>query len=672
MNLYKRFNNILILLMILPQLKAQTTSLQQAIRLSAQTEESPAKIILTWPLFTDGNQYNLYKRQLGDETWGNSIATIPISDTHYVDNDITAGIAYEYKITRIKGGYITAFGYLWSGVNVPETDFRGALLLIIDEAYKDALSFEIGRLMEDIRGDGWRVLHIYVNRNDSIPAIKDRINEIYNQNNDLKTLFLLGRIPVPFSGNFTIPPDGHVVGSGSHTSAWPADVYYADLDGIWTDETVTDTSAARKLAWNIPGDGKFDQTFIPSAVELEIGRVDLFNMPEFSKNDTALIKFYLDKNHLFRTGQLMIRTRGLVDDNFTGLNLASTGWDNLSATIGHWNIDVVDYFTSMKNNSYLWSYGCGAGSFTSCAGLKNGTARTTDFVNDSVNTVFTILAGSYFGDWDNTNNFLRAPLASKPYALASFWGGIPKWHVFHMGLGMHIGYGCKITQNNTDYTNQYFTGLFNYSHGKVHIALMGDPSLRMHPVAPPSNLLADSIGNVTCQLTWTPSPDSVLYYNIYRTTSLDKAFGKINKTPVTSNTYIDDEAENGKSIYMVRAVRLEKSPSGTYYNMSQGIIDSASTHWRTGIDHKPMTITALSIYPNPAINHLHLYINSVGYTDASYTIQNLMGQEISAERIDLIPGANTFPINITAYGKGIYFISVKNEDQVVVKKLVIQ
>src|SRR6185436_10386329 len=78
-----------------------------------------------------------------------------------------------------------------------------------------------------------------------------------------------------------INPDFHA----DHLGAWPADAYYGDMDGNWTDNSVnytqtlnTDPVDAARLT-NRPGDGKFDQNQFPSAIELEVGRVDLSNMP---------------------------------------------------------------------------------------------------------------------------------------------------------------------------------------------------------------------------------------------------------------------------------------------------------------------------------------------------------------------------------------------------------
>jgi hypothetical protein len=43
-----------------------------------------------------------------------------------------------------------------------------------------------------------------------------------------------------------------------------ADVYYADLDGTWTDASVNNTSASSPRNHNVRGDGKFDQSKVPS------------------------------------------------------------------------------------------------------------------------------------------------------------------------------------------------------------------------------------------------------------------------------------------------------------------------------------------------------------------------------------------------------------------------
>ena len=73
-----------------------------------------------------------------------------------------------------------------------------------------------------------------------------------------------------------------------------------------------------------------------------------------------------------------------------------------------------------------------------------------------------------------------------------------------MALGEPIGFSARLTQNNRPgglYENEQ-----NNCASLIHIALMGDPTLRMHVVAPPSNVsLTEENNNVT--LNWSASSE---------------------------------------------------------------------------------------------------------------------------------------------------------------------
>ena len=122
-----------------------------------------------------------------------------------------------------------------------------------------------------------------------------------------------------------------------------------------------------------------------------------------------------------------------------------------------------------------------------------GVATSGDFASRPSQAVFTMLFGSYFGDWDVADSFLRAPLAGHPdsLGLASMWVGRPQWHLYSMALGETLGYGARVTQNNAGFSAGGY--VVNHAGRGVHIALMGDPTLRLHPVAPVTDLTA-SVG----------------------------------------------------------------------------------------------------------------------------------------------------------------------------------
>src|SRR5205814_612394 len=211
--------------------------------------------------------------------------------------------AYEYAVVKDAGSY-KGYGYVQSGINVPLLENRGKVVLVVDRTYAAQLASELNRLQQDLVGDGWTVLRHDVGRSDSVVSVKNLIKADYNADPaGVKSVFLFGHVPVPYSGQLN--PDGHP----EHIGAWPADVYYGDMDGNWTDSSVNYTQSAnsdpadRARLTNRPGDGKFDQTQIPSSLELEVGRVDLANMPgddywgidAVIPSETELLRRYLVK-----------------------------------------------------------------------------------------------------------------------------------------------------------------------------------------------------------------------------------------------------------------------------------------------------------------------------------------------------------------------------------------
>ncbi|MCC6723820.1 MAG: T9SS type A sorting domain-containing protein, partial [Saprospiraceae bacterium] len=455
------------------------------------------------------------------------------------------------------------YGYILAGSNYPTIETRGSLLLVVDDVYTQPLANEIAELELDLWGDGWKINRTEVNRNDAVTAVKSLIVNKYQEIPDLKMVYLLGHVPVPYSGNFYA--DGH---TESHWGAWPADVFYGEMDGLWTDATVNNSTAIDPRNHNVAGDGKFDQSDIPTKVELAVGRVDLINMSAFGLSDAELTRRYLQKAHAFKTGQLDVPRRALVDDNL-GIALgapAASGWRNFAPMFTADSVQALDYFSTMKDQAYLWSFGGGSGTPTSANGIGN----TQDFANDTLRNIFTMLCGSYFGDWDSPDNFLRAPLASAGWTLASAWAGNPPFTLHRMAMGEPLGQSLLRTQNATE--SDYYPG-----PQLVHTSIMGDPSLRLHPVKPVSNLVAaETLLGV--ELSWMPpSGETVAGYNIYRAENALGDYLKVNTSLVTGNDFLDLVHPADSVLYMVRTVKLETSGSGTYWNMSLG-----KTAWSSG------------------------------------------------------------------------------------------
>lgn len=546
-------------------LEAQTAA-DAAVQVSTTVQKTPPQITLQWPANPSASSFAVSRKLLGAGSWGSPIASLTGSATGYVDNAVSVGTIYEYWVSET--GTYPADGYVASGIEAPLVDSRGKVVLVVDATYASDLAAEVSRLQQDLVGDGWTVLRHDVSPAASVPSIKAMIQADYSADpSNVQSVFLFGHVPVPYSG--ALNPDLH----DDHYGAWPADVFYGDMDGVWTD-VVDYNSTVLGRQHNVAGDGKYDQSTLPSPVELEIGRVDLSSLPSFApKTERDLLRQYLNKDHNFRHKLITAQPRGLIDDNFgyfSGAAYASNGWRNFAALFGAPNVQELDWLTTLSTQSYLWAYGCGPGFFQGASGV----AQTSDFASTDTKVVFTMLYGSYFGDWDTTDNFLRAPLATATYGLTAAWPGRPGWQVHQMGMGKTIGYSAKATQNNYPPSLLYRNSPPDRpSYGGVHVALMGDPTLRMHVVAPPSGLTASAVSGQVA-LSWTGSPDSVLGYAVYRASDPAGPYARLNAALVTSPSFTDSSPLTVPATYMVRAVKLEGGSGGTYFNASQGIFVS--------------------------------------------------------------------------------------------------
>jgi hypothetical protein len=593
--------------LVVPFVGRADTTAEYSVQVSATVKASPAQITLSWPqdAISTPKDYLVYRRAPGASSWGKA-TTLPGSTTTYVDNNVSVGVAYEYQIVK-ENSHFDGYGYIYSGIDVPLTENRGTLLLVVDNTYAAPLASELSRLQQDLVGDGWTVARLNVNRTDSPVHVKDLIKAQYRLDPaNTKAVFLFGHVPVPYSGD--IVPDGHYA---NHQGAWPCDGYYADMDGTWTDNTVNDTSAEDPRNHNVPGDGKFDQSKFPAPLKLMIGRVDLANMPGRMSaggpatfpSELALLRNYLNKDHNFRNKITSAPERAIVGDYFgvrDGEAFAASGWRNFAPFFGANKITTVSqegaWLPTLRTNAYLFAYGCGSGSYTSIGGIGNvGRYRdgvTTELVQDDVKAVFTLLYGSWLGDWDSEDNIQRAVLATKDLGLTCSWSGRPHWFMQHMALGQTIGFSTRVTQNDG------FTGLYknqqNNCESWTHIALMGDPTLRMQVVAPAANVAVSASGN-DAALSWTPSSDSVAGYNVYRATNPNGPFTRVNSALVKGTAFTDANAmddsvaqapSTGSALamtgrptfyYMVRAVKLDTSASGTYFNPSEGAFASLNS-----------------------------------------------------------------------------------------------
>lgn len=534
---------------------------------------------------------HIFRRVKGAATWEPDVI-VATGLTSYADTTALPGVTYEYSVgwTTSPGGGIVA------GSNLPIVESRGKVVLLVDNTMVLPLAPEIGQLEKNLAADGWIVIRHDVPRETVAPdnnsssvwaariAEQSAIRALVQADYDSApggnwALFILGRVPVPYSGGN--PFDGH----GDHAGAWSTDAYYADVDGTWSDSSVTTTgrSLADQRTVNLAGDGKFDATTIPSSLELQCGRVDLSKMSGVpaGMTETELLRQYLVRDNNFRrvqAGYANVARRGIVEDNFN--NYGESAWSSGIAFFGRnaGQMDFLDFFTTVQTTPMLFAYGNGGGGWTTCQGVGES---ERDFGKKDSKAVFTQLFGSYFGDWDRANNLLRAPLGGTPNSLglACSWSGsyaaaIP---LYHMAMGDSIGYSHLRATNSRSWKENYT--------GYICSELMGDPTLRLHSIAPPTRITAASSGG-GITVSWQSSADPALAgYHVYRATSPAGPFTRITGVAATganptgsclgagARSFTDADASLAAGVsytYLVKAVKIETSASGTYANQSLG------------------------------------------------------------------------------------------------------
>jgi hypothetical protein len=534
------------------------------IMLSAQISESPAKIRLQWPDPAPVGSYEVFRKSKNAASW-EKVATLSGSATFYEDTNVAVGKAYEYRLIakpNVESGFEMVLdfnnrikhGYIFAGIKIPPVEFRGKVVLLVEAEQAAELETELETLKNDLVGDGWTVLRHDVPRDATPQSARALVQADYNADpSNVKAVFLLGHIPVLKYGHFT--PDGHQ----DHLGSWPADAYYGSMAAQWD---------------NIPvAPGKM-QSKIPGEIQLQVGRVDFDNMPAFQKNATELLRQYLNKNNKYRIGQMRTTKDAFVSDGFGRGNL-----DNAAVYNGYklfptlWGtkarIDDGAWTQYLPHDTYTWGHINGGGGRASC-GAAGGLLTTEHLASQNYGVIFWQSFGSYFGNWNTQNNFMRALLAMPDYGLTSAWTGRPHWFFHHMALGETIGYSTRLTQNNRGvlYAPSGGTGA-----NDVHIALMGDPTLRMFPVLPPTNLQAKNVSGTT-QLQWTASRDSkVARYYVYGASSPDGPYTRLGIAKGTNWTH---ESPGNTTHYMVRASKLTVTGSGSFYNLSQGNVASLS------------------------------------------------------------------------------------------------
>jgi len=254
-------NRLSVLFLVLCIITFQKASAQYiprdwTIQVTTTVQTSPPAITFSWVPLSEGSRVTIYRKAKTDLAWSvytandKPMADLPGTATTYTDYNVVVGQGYDYYIKGFSNNS-NPYTYVYAAIELAQTDYKGKLILLVDDSFSSSLYTELNQLMSDMTGDGWQVIRQDVSRTATVPSVKALIKGIYNADpTNVKAVFLFGHVPVPYSGG------GGWDGHSDHSGAWPADGYYADMIGTWTDNIENTTQATRKENWNILGAGK--------------------------------------------------------------------------------------------------------------------------------------------------------------------------------------------------------------------------------------------------------------------------------------------------------------------------------------------------------------------------------------------------------------------------------
>lgn len=537
---------------------AGQTLQSRAFPVSADRAYRGPGVRLVWPADTNRVTYYVFRRDLQSGHTTRVLAGYDTSMSSFVDPEGDRIGKTQYIVNK-------GAAYCWV---IPVLDpqprpSEGRVLLVIQDTLLTLLAPELAEMQQDMRLDGWVPTVIPAAPSETPPQVKAKILAEYRKDT-LRTcaVFLIGQVPIPYSGN--VHADGHA----DHLGAWPADMYYADVRGRWTDSIVNVSGAGSVIATirNVPRDGKFDNSTTPSSARLKlgVGRIIFNALPVFSQanpawTDVELTRRYLQKLHRYKTGAYRITPWMLLYDSFYPSNPSITNgageWVDGFSSFGPNGVLFGPFLPQVQGSTrWLMAYMSGPGGWDNCGNVATAAQLAAA---DSLNVVFTKAYGSYFGDWFLPNNYLRALLASKGGILAASWSGQPNHSYVHMTTGRPLAEVARRMMGGLGDSNRVSPqGIFN--------AMLGDVTLHMRYLRPAAGATATALPGRQVRLNWQRSPDLNSGYYLYRASDSAGFFHPITAKPVTALTYVDSTPLPGTNVYQIRAVFLENVPGGIY------------------------------------------------------------------------------------------------------------
>ena len=528
---------------------------ERSLQIDGEITEDGTRVRLSWARSADKKvgRISIQRRVLGETNKASwlSLASARSFARLYTDDTTRAGVAYEYRVSRPSQQRVET-GYWVTGRNLVAEETRGVAIVVVDETLVGDLVSRIDRFMLDLVGDGWKVVRLDAPRGDlkdpeanlkAARKLKARIKrQYYSDPSASHALILVGHVPVVKSGRAN--PDGH------KPRPLETDLFYADTNGIWSDN-----SQGVLLHNAIPSDH----------IEMQVGRIDFANLDESHGNEVALLERYFDKNHDWRHGRLGDLREAYGKSDHLFVETAA-----LRNIVGPEAFETGGHHDTGTRQPWLF-------------GVDFGSWKYSDYAQTApIKAVFSINFGSGKLDFSRRNNTMKVMLAQSDHTLTTGWGGRPAWQLHHMALGKSIGYSHSRTVNNGTRTfggpeTLEYSPTGNYTWlNPPWINLLGDPTLRPFPLTSIKELRAERRDG-SVHLAWTDEDNPTkVGYRIYRASNRLGPYESLNPSRLhTGNQFTDSNPLSG-AWYMLRRHALKEVYAGSFNTFSQGAFASVA------------------------------------------------------------------------------------------------
>ena len=585
-------------------------------RISGESLASGIRLTFPRDWEGDGDQGGFYP--IGRRSWGPNPTVWEIIDRDartsiFTDTTARPGQTYGYRVLRNSRPSLE----LCVAHDTPPPSDRGRALLLVDETLVESLTASLARYRADLIADGWEVVQHRVPRHvdadpqdfdcrrydaEALPknranllAIKALIRREYQAHpGRTQVAVLIGHPTIPQSG--WAAEDGHVNcedPAGIHLGAWPADLFYGDLTGTWTDTQSFKTGCpdcprsqcVYCILGNEAGDGRWDQNDLPrepdgspGRIEVPLGRIDFARLSHFDsrfadlkgnpKNalavEVALLDRYFDKAWRYRRGLLPFQDSAIGYANVLGA-LVDRNLVHIAPRLGQseplqpvaWNTDLFQDGPSVRWGFQTDYSHFGVLGMTGAA--KPGHSHFAKNVawkrpGDIPRVAFLFAFGSFLGQWYSGygEDFLRTCLAAENSVLLA-----GSAYAFAPWITDRVHAGAPVHALLTDSADR------NASVNARLTYLLGDPCLLEHPLQAPSAFNFKTQAGVT-ELTWTASPEATGGYRIDSAPANDSAtWTQVQELP-TETTRLRLESGAGGKTFRLRGLGSVTNGSGRY------------------------------------------------------------------------------------------------------------